>query len=397
MDTVRHGKDPLELARGQLDFAAIATQAPSSKDILFKAQTMVPMAPVRPWQRLAKTVGAAVAVGLLIFMPWLPQHASFSLVRVTFEQSFNQYDAQELVSHYTREMPVNVLTGVEYSNESPGKAGQLALRASSAYHTATDLRRTVETALSSAGYALPYQLLEGQIDRTTWQSPFEHVFGFIEARTDSRRLSNNDLAQAILRQEDVYAEGLRGQLRQLGYKLEDFGFIGEDAGERAGYDFLVDCWPTDVGVSVQHYQNLTDSEQKEIRERAGEYFTTLNINRDSTNLVNAATNWLPVVVYVYDTNGRYDPQLTARMQAWVEQPSATEVTSVSFEPLDNVRSALKHVIPDYQCRLDYLSTDKPYAGAGRFYKIKVTMISLKSGNRALTDLSQFSDEDDLSY
>ncbi|MBN2082322.1 hypothetical protein JW859_08965 [bacterium] len=397
METVRHGKDPLELARRQLDFAAIATQAPSSKEILFKAQTMVPMAPVRPWQRLAKTVGIAVAAGLLIFMPWLPQRASFSLVRITFEQTFNQYDAQDLVSHYTREMPVNVLTGVDYSGGASGKTGHLTLRASSAYHTSVDLRRTVEAALSSAGYELPYQILDGQINRTTWKSPAEQVVDFVAARTDGRRLSNSDLARSIMRRESVYAEGLRAQLRQLGYQLEDFGFTGRDAGERAGYDFTIACWPEDIGLSVRHYQNLTDSEQTEIRERTREYLTTLNINRDASNLVDAATNWLPIVVYVYDTSGRYDPQLTARMQAWIEQPDANELASVTFEPLDSVRDALKHVIPDYQCRLDYLSADNPYAGAGRFYKIKVTQTNLKAGNRALTDLSQFSDEDELSY
>ena len=38
-----YSRDPLDLARQELDFAALASSAPAVKDIMYKAQTMAPL------------------------------------------------------------------------------------------------------------------------------------------------------------------------------------------------------------------------------------------------------------------------------------------------------------------------------------------------------------------
>ena len=73
-------RDPLEAARAQLDFGAIARDAPSARDVLFKAQTIVPLAPPRPWWRAGAAAAAVVALAVLALAPWIPQSAALTAV-----------------------------------------------------------------------------------------------------------------------------------------------------------------------------------------------------------------------------------------------------------------------------------------------------------------------------
>ena len=92
----KYSKDPLDLARGQMDFARMASDAPTSKQILFKAQTIIPAVPAKPvWQKAAPAAGAALAAGLL-FVPVIPQGSSLERLDVNFEGSLTREHAQQM-------------------------------------------------------------------------------------------------------------------------------------------------------------------------------------------------------------------------------------------------------------------------------------------------------------
>ena len=114
--------DPLDAARQQMNFEAIAEQAPASKDILFKAQTIIPISAPRPWDRLAKGTGILGVSALLLFAPIIPRSASVALVNVQFEQQqFSREDAQLLVYDVLRDLPGDVLLGAGF-NRAPGQS-----------------------------------------------------------------------------------------------------------------------------------------------------------------------------------------------------------------------------------------------------------------------------------
>lgn len=376
-----NSKDILELARSQLDFAAIASDAPSSKEILFKAQTMVPIAPFKAWRRIASATGAALILAALLLTPWLPARSTVSLLKLSFEQAVDQQQAYSLVSHFARELPRNVLLGAELSNpatQSGGGSGFLAIRLSSVNLSASQLRSIADGAVASSENPSLYQVLTGSIEVTKWSSPFTRIATLVSRQRGQDSTSSGDsTARSILEHENVFAAGLQGQLKQLDRQLTGFGFLKAKSRGTSSYDFVLDCWPADVGVSVQHYGDLMDNEQAAIRQRSAEFLETFNLRSHGLAQIGEPKLWLPIVVNVYDRGGRHNPQLTSRVQSWIDQPEPLELASLDFDALDYVRQALEQVVPERDYRLDFIRSSGPSSNTARMYKVKVTVLGMR--------------------
>jgi hypothetical protein len=401
MVPANNSKDILELARSQLDFAAIASDAPSTKEILFKAQTMVPISPFKAWRRIAAATGAVVLLAALLFAPWLPHNASVSLLKISFEQQVSHQDAYSLISHFAREIPRQVLLGAEMSDAKRaggGGQGYLAIRLSSVSQSPEQLERIADSIAEDSDFAQAYQVLTGRIDFTSWSSPLSELSGLRSHERDAASpAANKELAHSILSHKEVFAKGLKGQLGQLDRRLTDFGFIGAKSGEADRYDFVLDCWPADVGVSVEHYQDLMDHEQSAIRQRSAEYLETFNLRNEGLARVVGPQLWLPIVVDVYERDASYNPQLTSRLQAWIEQPDALELASLDFDALECVRAALDHVIPENDYRLDYVRSSGPSSNTTRVYKVKVTVLGARERGPERMSIPAIQDNPELEY
>src|SRR5690606_33844543 len=105
MSDFKHSMDPLELARQEHDFAAMAASAPSVRDVMFKAQTMAPLPQPKRWDRIAGGTGAALLAAALAFVPWLPSQTTYSVLSVQFEQTFEPKDAQRVVDSMLTALP----------------------------------------------------------------------------------------------------------------------------------------------------------------------------------------------------------------------------------------------------------------------------------------------------
>ncbi|GEM_PF-2229481 len=396
-----NSKDPLELARRQLDFSAVATGAPSVKEVLFKAQTMAPISPARPWQRITATATAAGLLCLLVLAPWLPQRSCLALLKVDFERQFDRPAAQELLSLFVREMPDAALLGADYgaSGAAASSQGPLTMRVSSLSLGTAELERAVRRVIDEqAPDAQPCQVHSGQIRHTAWHSPLTRALSLIDGQAGRRGTSTADeQSRQVLANGEVLAEGLRGQLAQSGRRLEDFGFIGFGAGEAAGYDFVLDCWPAGVGISVENYQGLLDSEQSEVQQRALDFFTAANLCDSRLVLTSNPQPWLPLVVEVRDSLGRYDPRLTSRLQAWIEQPSAAERSSIDFDPQELIGAALRQAIPDYECLIEFDSGPSIHAAGGYLPKAIVTVTGVKLHQYPPLVPSKFTDHENVEY
>lgn len=394
-------KDPLELARRQLDFSAVATGAPSVKEVLFKAQTMAPISPARPWQRITATAAAAALLCLLVLAPWLPQRSCLALLKVDFERQFERPAAQQLLSLFVREMPDAALLGADYSatGTAGNSQGLLTMRVSSLSLGTTELERAVRRVIEEqAPDAQPCQVHSGQIRHTAWRSPLTRALDLIDGQRDGQPASSSDQqARLVLANDDVLAEGLRGQLAQSGRRLEDFGFIGSGAGEAVGYDFVLDCWPAGVGISVENYQGLLDSEQAEVQRRALDFFAAANLCESRLVLTSSPQPWLPLVVEVRDSLGRYDPRLTSRLQAWITQPTAAERTSIDFDPQEHIDAAMHQAIPDREYLVEFDRGPSIHAAGGYLPKAIVTVTGVKLHQYPPIVPSKFTEHESVEY
>jgi hypothetical protein len=403
MAPVRSGSDPLELARQQLDFAAIAAGAPSSKEVLFKAQTMVPISAPRPWRQTATVIAVlALIIGLAV-VPWLPQRSSLALLTVGFEQRFERPEAQEVVSHFVREMPGNVLSGVDYDD------GRLSLRLSSFSRSSGELKEAVDGIVKDyPGSAGSYQVRAGQVDLTRFASPYAAIARLVIGESYSQHASGlgGELAEEVLANVDVLAEGVARQFKRVGRELVSFEFIVPGAVDEQleRYSFTVDSWPCAAGVVVRQYEDLRVLEQEDLQERAETFLTAANLSNAVSGLTDVPQPWLPVLVEVRD--GRRladetghpprDPRLTQRLQAWIDQPTAAELRSIDFEPRECVEAALEHVLPAHECRLDQERVGKSAADVP-LYRVVVTVTGALLHPRGELTHAEVEVEDDLEY
>ena len=276
--------------------------------------------------------------------------------------------------------------------------GYLAIRLSSVRHSPDQLQSFANSAVRGSGYSDLYQVLTGQINVTNWLSPATQLARFVDGRRDRVGAKTTQaLARSIMSHEAVFAQGLDGQLNQLGHHLLDLDFLANGPAENSQYNFIVDCWPAAVGINVQHYEDLMDQEQATIRQRAEDYLETINLRSQGLALISEPQLWLPIIVEACDADGRPNPQLTSRIQAWVSQPQPDEMASLDFDALDNVRDVLEKVAPQYEFRLDYMRNSGPTSNATRLYKIKVTITGSKERDLRDIAISNIKEDAELEY
>jgi hypothetical protein len=394
MMTAGNIKDPLELARRELDFAAIAASAPSSKEILFKAQTMLPLSPPRPWKRIGATAAAVVLAAVLIAAPWVPQGSGMALLRVSFEQQFSRSQAQDIISHCLRELPGQALLGAEYDATGMG----LALRVSSLEHSSGQLHDAVDDAISTYPTVLqPYQVQARQVSLGRTASPATMAWRLFAGNGSEGKPSTGDpIAMNVVENKDVLATGIASQLRRAGYELKRLDFVLQGTEAKHDYSFTVECWPYPVGVTISQYDDLSASTQQELRQRVEDFLSTANLRETSLVLAKQPGAEYPLLVDVQWASGQHDQRLTAKVQAWIRQPTAAELTSIGFKPQDPLLDALAEVLPGYEHRIEYTRTEA--AGSTLpLYKITVVITGRKAATprdvSALSSRTSPEDED----
>ena len=377
MEPVKNNRDPLDLARKHLDFAAMAAAAPSSKDILFKAQTMVPLSPTKPWWKVSKLTILSMVVIALAFVPWMPSKSSLAMLNVQFEQQFERPEAQEVVLNFVKEMPEYALLGVEYGIEKDGKVepGQLNIRVNAVNRSPQDVQDRVNSVIDAYSVTdQPYNIHARQIWVSRFDSPFMTLMHYLGSSSEPRSREDDPLAREILANEAVFAQGLKSQYAQQGIKLEKCGFLNSRSitGDLE-YQFTVDGWPRDLGVTVEHYNDLTDHEQLEIRRTAEDFCRSANLRETGMMLASTPQQWMPVIIHVVGADDGVDPRLSAMVQAEMVQPTEAELMSIEFDVEVPIMEALERALPGHEFQLDYEVAHTSYQ-TGAYYLVKVTVL-----------------------
>ncbi|MCH7472933.1 hypothetical protein IIA79_08290 [bacterium] len=379
----QHMKDPLDAARARLDFAAIAAAAPSARDILFKAQTIVPTAPARPWWRVATSAGVALLILAAIFAPWMGRQTVLTSLKVSFEQELARHEAQELVHQLVRELPDNMLLGAAFQAGSQsgaeGQNGRLELRVTGLGRRLPALKSWVTRLVDARqGASLMPLFDEGEtIHRAIWESPLDRLLNRLapQGRLAKWRHPGNAHARMIADSEQLFAESLASKLGGLDedYRLKELRFVTEaDYSVSEGFDFTLPAWPGRVAVDVYPYKLLTDSEQAGIRSAVEGRLRELNLVGSSLQLFDQDIAQLPITVDVFNPQGMRDRYLTERLQAFIEQPSRKDMASVAYDVKDPVEKALSRFLPLAEYNAEYQR-----AGAingvwhGSYYLVKV--------------------------
>lgn len=356
--------DPLEAARQQLDFEAIAQSAPSVKHVLFKAQTMAPIAPAKPWGKIGLAAACAVATLMLLFAPLVPHTAILALVKVQFERQFTQEEAQELVFAVTRDLPDNALLGVTFG-KAPGQSavdssGKLLLSFTAFNNSPEALAKTSMFILKTvAPESQPFFSATHRVKSQTWHTLPALLGSMLNRKNNgpSYPLSKVGAARDALNMEQLVAFGLAEELEQAGYRLLRFKFMGAASGTLpSGYDFSLPAWPTWIAVDLDGYSSLSDHQQAETRLVTGEYLRSVNLASSSLMLSTSSSSAHPVLITVTLPDGRRDAYLSAKVQAWIEMPQADPPKTVRSLIIDAVGQAVQKVLPGAQaiitCRED---------------------------------------------
>ncbi|MCC7477533.1 hypothetical protein IT575_03655 [bacterium] len=367
-EDVYGGPDPLANARKDLDFAAMASAAPSVKSILFKAQTMGPLPRTKPG---GKTVGGVVAGVLalaLIFLPWLQIHSSVMALQMGFEKELTRRQANELFSAMLRNEPRNTILSAGFTQigqaDAEGGLGHLRI-----YATGFDLsRQRMEESLRKlvivhgSGGLEPMFSQSGLLESSSRVSPAGLLLARLRPQPDAYigLQPQSSPALAATRHSRQLASGLAEALSTplRSVQVLDSGFVSpveaQEALESGKANFVLPAWPSDYYVKLQPYADLTAAEQEAMRKEAGGYLDSLGLfrNPDTTNtgLVQAAGVWLPVTVTVRDRSGNPDAYLSSRVQALVQQPSLEKLLAGPIDAESLVGSAVEQLLPRSQHR-----------------------------------------------
>lgn len=316
------GKDPLAAARQHLDFEAMAKDAPSAKTILFKAQTIVPMVPVKPWERFGKA-GAALAVALLLlFAPLVPSTAQLALVRVQFEDTFTRSEAQQLAFDAAANLPAQLLAAADYAaapgQSDGGDAGRLTLRLASVRLGPEELADAALDSLEGAGEARPFVTPTTGAKRRSWQSIPNAVASRLTRGDNeiSHFPASNSLANDIISNAEMIESALADHMLQSGFELTSFNFAEYDSRVPLERDsFVIPAWPRWARIGVTGYASVPQLQQQEIRSEAAGFLDGLLLSSQGVLLRDTPGPELPVLLTVADRQGSADPVATRLVQA----------------------------------------------------------------------------------
>jgi hypothetical protein len=401
------GPDPLEWARRQLDFEALSKSGPTTREVLFKAQTIVPYA--RP-RLTTRTTVKATAVGLLaalVFVPWIPQHAMLSTTRIDITKRLTRPEAQTAVNKVAQSLPQDILLGAQFttpkgsSDEAPG-ALELAF-------TAFDKRRDDFTSEVSQAVSSTQKGLQGQrphsldLVATKWRSPAA-IARTAAANLGHKRVAvtrpGQALSDALILHQDLVVNGIRARLETAGFNVTSAGYIdASGTGSGCTYDITLDAWPQQFGLNIESYSTLDGKERNAVHQRAQEYLDLLNLGPGLSALTDQPQLWLPVMVEVRQPNGAPDRLVSGLVQAQITQPTASELSTYSFDVVQLVDEALKRILPEEECRIDYETL--PGAGfgiLGDLYKVTVSLTGKRIAvEREFRGADAAKEEENLEY
>jgi len=399
-------RDPLAAARAQLDFAAIARDAPSVRDIIFKSQTIVPLAPAKPWWRIGTTAAALLLLALLAAVPWIPRHAALSVLQLSFEQQFTPGQAQDVALGMLKSLPSWVLLDAQYDDNG---GAQLQLNAS-ALCPEPELYGVVEQALGEQSGLAAYPLVKTVLAEASrqWRSPLavgrEWLAG--DGNTQSAQSGGQALVDQVLAAEALYTQGLRARLAVEYFELRRFDFLPSGAVREVPYDFYLDCWPARAGILLNGYPSLTRVEQETARRISREYLATVNLLNATVLLSTEPTSWLPIVVQVYrpglvaDGGVGLDTKLSERLQAHLTQPTADELGDVKLREVveQRVSKAMQDCLPGWEYRADYQVRRTPGSGdRNPRYLVALTLTGRTPNSLSRPAPDGLDDDDSLEY
>ncbi len=364
-------RDPLELARTQIDFAAVSASAPAVKDVLYKAQTMAPYTPPQFWKKAAKGAAVVAVAALLLFAPFIPSQVGYTILRVEFERPLAPARAQDAIDAIVQNLPPEVTVGIEQRQTQATRqaiAPRVALRLGAAGVSGGWLRSQAEDALASVvneAQPLYYPAEEYRQGRrvslvqavTDWITPdVRPHYGLAGAYGKQ--------AERLLLLEPVLQAEAGARLSATGYELTGLRFVDRLDNLPAGYDFTLPSWPLPVAVAVTGFAGELDSEQQLIEKTVTDCLGYFNLLANPPENTNPEAQWPAVTVVVQDTTGRLNPQLAARVQAQISQPSMKELDHPAFDPAAVVESALEQVLPRAQCEFFEKRTQRLDGSAG---------------------------------
>ena len=369
--------DVVELARAQLDFSALNAAAPSVKQVLFKAQTIVPL-PTHPLRRIGKPAAVAAVLCAVLLLPWIPQRTVLSVAELQFDSRFTPSEAQQLVDTALRGLALHqqALLGSEFTPRGDEK-GQLTLRASSFSLHGAELLRELQNSLAADGTTPPisYALPGSEAAHAVWRSPAEVLLDNLRphgAESVPAYYPAAPLALSALSGEAVYRQQLTKYLQQRGYQLTGFSFCGNRALLPAGCQFTLDAWPQPVAVGVRRYFQLTPYQKQDLSDQIGTWLTQMNLRSPALNAAALPDSDHPVICAVRDGQGRIDQLLTARLNALLKQPSAADLADVSYSLDAAVSAAANQALAGLERRVDFERTsalaDPP------LYKVTLTLL-----------------------
>jgi len=354
-------RDPLELARAQLDFAAMGAAAPSVREVLYKAQTMVPLAPTKPWWKLGATVGGALVLAAALLAPWVPATSKLALLSLQFDKLYTRAEAQQLISQALRDLPENVLAGAEYTPLGDADSGKLSINATSFTQSAGTLDKLASSMRwdDTKDLASDVSYNTEKLYFVQWTSPVQLAGRLINPQHHVPALlkPSRDLALDVLNHQPLYQHTLAEELAagDPAFKLTALEFI-ESRGPvlERHYDFELPAWPAPLGVSAENFTQLSASQQAALRQHVEGFARRMNLADCNMVLASEPQPWMPVLVNVCNTAGASDRLVSERVQAWLEKPTDDELADPEFSLTALIGRAMEHVLPGMDYRVDYM-------------------------------------------
>jgi hypothetical protein len=379
--------DVLELARAQLDFSALNAGAPSVKQVLFKAQTIVPISAHPPLTRFAAPAALAVACCALLLLPWIPQRTVLSVVEFQFDSRFTPGEAQQLIDTAVRGLvSTSALPGAEFIPRSDGR-GQLTLRATSLVLHGADLHNALDEALHSSAGATPpiyFSLPVADAVYAERRSPAMLLLDKLRPHGESAfpaYYPAAKLAADTLAGEQVYRQELAAYLQQRGYRLTGFAFSGNGALLPPGCQFTVNAWPEPIAIGVRRYFQLTPYQRQELNGHVLDWLKQMNLREAGLRLAAEPTLEHPVVCEVVDRQGRPDLLLTSRLNAAVQQQP--DVNPADVNSIDSaISQAAAEALPGIERRVDFERAGTPEHW---LFKVRITMQGRQELDAAVAD------------
>ncbi|MCB1218864.1 hypothetical protein KDL44_15895 [bacterium] len=358
-------RDPLDLARSQMDFARMADDAPSVKEVLFKAQTIIPVAPAKPlWQKAAPVAGGVLAAGLL-FVPVLPESASLDRVNVNFEQSLSAADAQAVQFAIRNDLPSEILMGSSFSggSDAPGLLS-LSFSAAGEPRLLARVGESVEAHAAQHGPLMGQRINEARSGSR--DSIVNRALSLLSSEEDEISYidPSNHTARELLDNPELLRLGLERVTSQLGYSVATVSWLDREAlpADEADYRVIeLDCWPRPLRVEIDAV-DLASFEHADLRTACNAWLTQMNLGPAPHGLASRPGELLPVMVEVRDPDGRLDRALTDRLQALIVQPDpdAGQYTDTSTWKVQSVvESALAELMGERTCYPSYERVPDP--------------------------------------